>query len=198
MGYMGFGMQKWIYSMRPRRPFTKGRKAGYDTISGISEHHFSVPPDKSKWRIPIWIFAIIGIIILIVTILNLVGVFSEQERDRIINDLADKKEMEGEFKSFYNSAMAYYESGQWDNARSEFEFALRLKNNDKSSLRYYLACLIRMSENDPKLLNLTQKKIDSISILYPEDAELNKLRIEFYLHAGDTLNAIKVLNKIKE
>lgn len=199
MGYMGFGMQKWIYTMRPRRPFTKARKAGFDTIaSGINEHQFVIPPDKSKKRVPLWIFAIIGTIILTFTIINLEEFFSEQEKVRIIKELADKKEMEGEFKSFYTSGIAYYETGQWDKARSEFEYALRLKNNHQSSLRYYMACLIRMSENEPTVRSLTRVKLDSISLIYPEDAEFNKLRIEFYLLSGDTSNAIKILNQVKE
>lgn len=32
MGYMGFGLQKWIYNLKPRKPFKKGTKgAGYET-----------------------------------------------------------------------------------------------------------------------------------------------------------------------
>jgi tetratricopeptide (TPR) repeat protein len=33
MGYMGFGLQKWIYNLKPRRPFKKRvSKLGYETI----------------------------------------------------------------------------------------------------------------------------------------------------------------------
>ena len=32
MGYSGFGLQKWIYNLKPRKPFKKGTKgAGYET-----------------------------------------------------------------------------------------------------------------------------------------------------------------------
>ncbi len=35
MGYMGFGLQKWIYSMKPRKPFRKHERAmGYDANDG--------------------------------------------------------------------------------------------------------------------------------------------------------------------
>ena len=30
MGYMGFGMQRWIYTMRPRKPFSGKRQRGPD------------------------------------------------------------------------------------------------------------------------------------------------------------------------
>jgi hypothetical protein len=33
MGYMGFGMQRWIYTLKPRKPFKKREKTmGYDTL----------------------------------------------------------------------------------------------------------------------------------------------------------------------
>lgn len=33
MGYMGFGMQRWIYTLKPRKPFKKREKSmGYDTL----------------------------------------------------------------------------------------------------------------------------------------------------------------------
>lgn len=39
MGYMGFGLQKWIYNLKPRKPFKKGTKS-----AGQETHEF----DKSK------------------------------------------------------------------------------------------------------------------------------------------------------
>ena len=33
MGYMGFGLQRWIYTLKPRKPFKKREKTiGYDTL----------------------------------------------------------------------------------------------------------------------------------------------------------------------
>jgi tetratricopeptide (TPR) repeat protein len=40
MGYMGFGLQKWIYNLKPRKPFKKGTKGkGYET------HEFGNPKE---------------------------------------------------------------------------------------------------------------------------------------------------------
>ncbi len=39
MGYSGFGLQKWIYRQRPRRPFSKDRKAHGDTIPKMEHSH---------------------------------------------------------------------------------------------------------------------------------------------------------------
>lgn len=43
MGYMGFGLQKWIYNLTPRKPFKKGTKsAGYETYEFDNPKSFSL------------------------------------------------------------------------------------------------------------------------------------------------------------
>ena len=52
MGYMGFGMQNWIFKQKPRRPFSKDRKPSGDTINntewgdlhigGIASHNIEL------------------------------------------------------------------------------------------------------------------------------------------------------------
>lgn len=38
---MGFGLQKWIYNMKPRKPFKKGNKnPGYDTLEFLNSQEF--------------------------------------------------------------------------------------------------------------------------------------------------------------
>jgi len=40
---MGFGLQKWIYQMKPRKPFQKGKKnAGYDTLDIHNQKEFNL------------------------------------------------------------------------------------------------------------------------------------------------------------
>lgn len=41
MGYMGFGLQKWIYTMKPRKPFKKGNKSpAYDSEEFLNPQEF--------------------------------------------------------------------------------------------------------------------------------------------------------------
>lgn len=44
MGYMGFGLQKWIYTMKPRRPFSRDRKPTGNTIDTYSVREFDELP----------------------------------------------------------------------------------------------------------------------------------------------------------
>lgn len=193
MGYMGFGMQKWIYSTRSRRPFSRDKRTGYDTIpSDKDKFHFGIPAEKSKNRIPLWIFTIVGVSILTITIINLEDFFSIQEKVRKINNQKDILELEEESNYFLKSGMKYYETGNWDQAKRDFEFVLKLKKDHPQAVRYYWACLIRLSENDPMMRKMALWKLDSLSKRYPEDIELNKLKIEFHL-SGDTLSAVKEL-----
>lgn len=38
---MGFGLQKWIYNMKPRKPFKLGnKKPGYDTVEFLNPQEF--------------------------------------------------------------------------------------------------------------------------------------------------------------
>lgn len=53
MGYMGFGMQKWIYSRKPRKYMSREmRKESTDTV--YNEHHsktiFDGDPETSSLR----------------------------------------------------------------------------------------------------------------------------------------------------
>ena len=73
MGYMGFGMQKWIYTQKPRKYFSRTRKragnsdiAGnrdifdvnkaYENTSRYSKTHFTKSFDKIE-PYPVWYIA---------------------------------------------------------------------------------------------------------------------------------------------
>ncbi len=49
MGYMGLGMQRWIYTMKARRPFSKDRKPKpFDVGEDEIEFNPKMPPSYSK------------------------------------------------------------------------------------------------------------------------------------------------------
>lgn len=50
MGYSGFGLQKWIYTMRPRKPFSKQGKPIPGVLSENTEFKFHPVVNKGKPR----------------------------------------------------------------------------------------------------------------------------------------------------
>ena len=47
MGFMGLGMQKWIYKQKPRKPFSKNRKSSFSSVTTHRQQDF-VPHKKKK------------------------------------------------------------------------------------------------------------------------------------------------------
>lgn len=45
MVYMGFGLQKWIYTMRPRKPYSMQRKGSFTDIPSY-KRKFKLQPSK--------------------------------------------------------------------------------------------------------------------------------------------------------
>lgn len=156
MGYMGFGMQKWIYSQKPRKPFTKERTPGYDTLPTHATDEFSdcgLPSQNMesieeristgkrrilrKWirnRLGDLILAaiILAIVIWIVTRLSSqIGIWSSD------NQILRQKE-EAEIRRAYTLSMEYgvihIEKGEYEEAIREFKNAVRLKPKDTKAL----------------------------------------------------------------
>ena len=64
MGFMGFGMQKWIYTMRPRKPFSMQRKGSF-TVILTYKRSFKLQPSKNKngYNFGVLFFLILAVII---------------------------------------------------------------------------------------------------------------------------------------
>ncbi len=183
MGYMGFGMQKWIYSQKPRKPFSKERTPGYDTLPGHSNDEFSdggLPSQnmesiderisegkfriKSHWirnRIGDFIIASVIIVIIILVIIRFVsqtGIWSSE-------DLSARQKAESETRRAYELSMEYgighFEKGEHDEAIVEFKNALRLYPQDNVALdalaaTYYKLCLTENRYCNEAILSYNQ------------------------------------------
>jgi hypothetical protein len=64
MGFLGLGMQKWIYTMRPRKPFSMQRKGSFTVIPTYSRK-FKLQPSKNKggYNFGILLFLILIIVV---------------------------------------------------------------------------------------------------------------------------------------
>lgn len=102
MGYMGFGMQKWIYTMKPRKFLGKRNKPNGESQSSFAEHkiidYYHIKPNRlenlrlikypfkyrEKLRIQMKeegskqrIFSIISLIISLLVLISIIIYFSK-------------------------------------------------------------------------------------------------------------------------
>lgn len=164
MGYMGFGLQRWIYAARPRKAFSKERKAAGDYlpdyhapemhVSGVTKRNtedidWEIKQMKVKIRRK-WIAdRILGGVLILVILAFLVYLAStlfsftdlwvtDEQKER------SKKESGHELCLVYGNQ--YLEAGEFENAIAEYRNALQLKPDDSLSTAllakaYYYSCL---------------------------------------------------------
>lgn len=168
MDYMGFGMQKWIYSRKSRKPFTKESTPGYDTLPGHASKEFSGfgAPSQNMESIDErilsgkrsilrrWIRKRTGdIFIVIIMLAVFVGIairFAGQAGIWPDKNKSLKQREETESREAYVLSMEYgirhFEKAEYDEAIREFKNAERLYPENKEALEalagtYYILCV---------------------------------------------------------
>ncbi len=157
MGYMGFGLQKWIYTMKPRKPFKKGnKKAGYESIEFLNPQEFKPSettinnPEiveqrlkKSKKRIALSVCK--GKIYSVLIVMGLMVIFAlvylgisdymlkYQENYEVIV-LTNTKEEQTALAVFIESGILHLKSNEIEAAIADFEAALYLDPENKIAL----------------------------------------------------------------
>lgn len=136
MGYIGFGLQKWIYKQKARRPFSNSRN-GISEDSSFSKN-FNVPVgaynkeqaieniDKRKKRD----FFIVGSLIVIIVGVGFIfsNSFSIYENKNLQNKL--DKELVFKLESYtilIDSGDKYFENDDYLIASAEYELAYKVK-----------------------------------------------------------------------
>lgn len=137
MGYMGFGMQKWIYSRSPRKPFVKSRIPSFTSIDTY-DRTFKVQPSKS-----------LGSFFVLISIL-LLGLFFSMvflKKDELLihsNEIRRQKteilaQMDIDaFKFLLKSGKYRLETNNISGAYSEFKLAYKI-NPDNNELNVLLS-----------------------------------------------------------
>jgi tetratricopeptide (TPR) repeat protein len=194
MGYMGFGMQNWIFRQRPRKPFSKERKPMGDTINfdkwddlniegrtnrnpelaekDIEEHLQEISNRRIKGKI------YSGIILLF--ILSLIIVFIkfkpwEKYKDKGQYFTEEHKKFEEENKQAFqlslNFGEEHFAKGEFELAEKEFITALKIfPENLEASVglaKSYLQDCLAYQKNCEK----AKSEIDKLIEKYPENPE---------------------------
>ncbi len=128
MGYMGLGMQKWIYGMRARAPFSIQRKKSFTALPTYSRK-FKIQPSKPR---PTYDFGIIfGFVlgfVMLLCIPNLEQSF-KQHQNKV--QLLSLQEDDKAFNFLMKSGENRLAKGKISAAYSEFQLAYAIRPQDK-------------------------------------------------------------------
>jgi len=196
MGYMGFGLQKWIYNLKPRRPFSKDRKSSGDTIPKY-KREFTLKPNDSQKNIrlkAIRNLALLGIVCFFFGyfIYSFKNHYKEIDRKQIH---FNKQQDANTFELLYSSGKGFLVKGNWLRAKSEFELALKIKPENIDLNKYYIQTLMILCKNGDIDCIIVIKQIEKTLRLFPENYELHKLKSEYFFQIGDTSSAIYELER---
>lgn len=125
---MGFGMQKWIYTMRPRKPFSMQRKSSFTKIPTY-RRTFKLQPSKDEKG---YNFGILFFLILIVVIGLAIPKWLAQTKinNKEITELRAVSNTKA-FNFLIKSGKQRLNSGSVFGAYSEFKLAYAIKPNDE-------------------------------------------------------------------
>jgi tetratricopeptide (TPR) repeat protein len=195
-GYMGLGLQKWIYRQRPRRPFSKDRKPTGDTISQ-KRWEFKLRKHKiftgDNLKIAFSLVLLITCAILIRNGIKNATKYTQEQNAKItetVNHIDEKA-----FSFLFESARQYSFQGKWEKAKKEYELALKIKPNDLITNKYYIQTLIVLCDKKHSNCDFEKEHVNEMIQLYSKDSELYKLKAKMLLLSGDTVNATLEMEK---
>lgn len=167
MGYMGFGMQKWIYNMKPRKPFRKTNKSGYETVSGTDSGDFNLynlPSEKTenlderirmdkkrmaknrlRSKIVSTILSIVVLSSLAWIFIVLLGQYGLWSGQNTMKKTKESAELEHQFIISMKMGHYYIEKDDFEMAITEYKNAVRLKKDNFEAHEalagaYYTSC----------------------------------------------------------
>lgn len=157
MGYMGFGLQKWIYTMKPRKPFKKGnKKPGYEANEFLNPQEFKPSgtsindPESLEYKIKLSkkriafrhkagriysvliIAGILGVIVLIY--MGISGYMSEFRENHNTVIILNTLEEENAMAVFIESGILHLKNSEIENAINNFKLALSIDPYNKTAL----------------------------------------------------------------
>jgi len=222
MGYMGFGLNKWVYKQRPRKFFSRERKPVGDTIpkhennsvyntdkpqlTGRLNEHQSADEiaDKSLTKRTNKIYrVIIYCTLLAITLIAIVN-YNKKNESRQASAQAryekviarEKQEEVDAYKLIYDYGMNSLEKKDYKSAIKEFEHLVYVQAHDlKANITLANALYLYCIEEN--------KECDRALLQYKKLSQLNNTSlyqqrtVDIYMHLGLYEQADSVLNRMK-
>ena len=123
MGYMGLGMQKWIYTMRPRKPFSLERRGFTNTIP-LYQRKFKIQPSQKSYQAFIGVAIILIFIIVVASGMNSFMSYSYKINQEILENRRSFNAYAFEF--LIDSGKDRLKQRNYAGALSEFELAMNI------------------------------------------------------------------------
>ena len=129
MGYMGLGMQKWIYTMKPRRPYSMERKGSFTSVP-LHKSEFKLQPSKDKGNSLYFLYFVIIIALCLFVILSK-DKWLEHSEFVYKEKLEIVKEQEAiAFDFLFDSGISRFHARNYEGAYSEFKLAYNINPNN--------------------------------------------------------------------
>ncbi len=135
MGYMGFGLQKWIYTMRPRKPFSTERKASFTKLP-VYSRTFKLQASENKGIY--YDFSIV--IFILLSIFVIVSVPFWFDHNRKVNQLYETQDQYA-FNFLMKSGIWRFDKQNYNGAYSEFKLAYAIRPDDEKLNDYLFKTL---------------------------------------------------------
>lgn len=130
MGYMGLGMQSWVYKMKPRKPFSCIRKNSFTSLPNHKGRKFKIQHSKESSKFYIIIsFTLIFLLFSFVIIKRNDFLDHSSLINKEINERIQREDIFA-FNFLFNSGKRRLKSRNLVGAYSEFKLAYNLRPND--------------------------------------------------------------------
>ena len=160
-GYMGFGMQSWIYKRKLRKPFSKRGKVPTFASLPVYSREFTIKPSiKSNKKLIGWLIIIITL--LLSTIVIIFG-FKFHEYESVQSELVYEVNLKNDKKAFHfllDSGKDRYYSNNFLGAYSEFVLAHQINSENKEILNLLIETSRILCENDLKYCEALDNYLD--------------------------------------
>lgn len=160
MGYMGMGMQKWIYKMKPRKPFSMKRKDSFTKIP-LYKRTFKIQPSKSSaysYLLGVFLF----LLFLVITISIIPKWMSYEAENHLAIIESEQHKNDFTFNFLMNSGKKRLKNGNLIGAYSEFKLAKAIFPKHKRLNQLFLETTTSLCLNK----GLYRKYLDTIILSY--------------------------------
>ena len=150
-GYMGFGMQSWIYKKNPRKPFAKRERI--PSFNSLPKHNkdFTLKYNRKENKKLNGLLTVLIIVVSVFLVSFLYSQFNEYSKEQS-QSIVEKMRIENNyaFNFLFNSGYSRLKNSNYLGAYSEFKLAYNLNSENEELNQLLLETLSILCEKDEK------------------------------------------------